>query len=993
MSIDLRLKKIFLLLLAAIAWGAAAPVQAQSSVTAKVMSTGLGWRLLEVDPDGTQTNPAYLWEVSQAGIDTLPVSHAQKQILADAFADSLSGDGLIFFSQEMLAAMEDPTFPAGYEDLIEPPSPGDPDVKSSLGCSWKDETRNRSWNYSESLFNRNLPFSGAIDGQLTVDLPVTGTLTLAARYKIRKCFGVPTGFEFVDAVASGTATIAGTGDLSASASASAQFNREWLLADPELGEVSFTVGVIPVRLVFTLPIYAGVDLNAKISGQLNAHLNASASGSFTYTCTTRTCSGTSNFTDQFSFTGPNASAEVDLTAQAHARVMLRVGVYHERIAYVEGGLKAYARAGIWGYIGNTCGDADGDGNNETVRALAADLIWGYKFAYGLGGWLLPDQLNFTGGNEYPLGWQDLLGQGGSTALQPMLTGPATAVQGTPTAYAVKMRPCYPYSQSVNFSLSPGTWTGPTSVSPTGSAAVETTQPAIGNKTFVATATSDSYGRNLQMPYSRVVNVTPATPTAPSGLSAAVLSSTSVRLNWTDNSAYDTGYEIQRRISGGGSFGFLASAGANAVTFTDTTAQPATAYDYRVRTVNGSLLSGFSNVVTATTNATIPAAPSSLAASPQSATSIALTWADNSNNETSFEVQRRTLPSGAFGVLASPAANAVSYTDTSAAGSTSYEYKVRAKNSAGFSSFSNVATATTGQTVPAAPSGLAATYNTTTRQFTLTWIDNSTNEQGFAPQFSFSGSAFSDLINPVGANVTTYVSGANPPVGSYQFRVRAYNAGGSSTYSNTVSLVVSNPSNGASYVGCYTDAATRALPAQLGGTTHTIESCKLAAYNAGYQYAGVQYGGYCFGGNTLGYTQVSNVECSMPCTANSAQLCGGIWRNSIYSTGYVPPAAATSIAWIQPAENAWGPAGTLTAAGYATNGTGNVTLVWRERSSAGVWGPWNTVGYAATVGTDTTWSNTISSGNPTNKCHWFDAYTIYSGATSPVFHYTGWTGCP
>ncbi len=895
MSIESRLRKIFPLLALAIAWGAAAPLSAQGSISAEVMSVGQGWRLLEVDdPNTAARNGTLMWEVSEDGVKFLPVSQAQKDILFDSFLNDPDGsDGLLFMSKEMLEAMEDPDFPAGYEQYIDP---NDVDNKFSFGCGWHDETRNRSWNYSKSLLNQSLPFSGGIDGQLSLDLPLSGSVTIAARYKIRKCGGVPVGFEFVDAVASGTASIAGTGDLSASANASAQWSKEWLLADPELGEVSFTVGVIPVRLVFSLPIFAGVDLNAKISGQLSAHLNATASGTFTYTCTTSHCSGTSNFTDQFSFTGPNASVTVDLAAQAHARVMLRVGIYDEHIAYLEGGLKAYAKAGIWGYIGNTCGDADGDGTNETVRALAADLIWGYKFAYGYGGWLLPDTLNFTGGNEYPLGWQDLLGTGGSTALQPMLLGPATATQGSPTEYMVKMRPCYPYTQAVNFALSPGTWTGPTSVSPTGTATVQGTLVNSGNNTVVATANSDSYGRDLHMPYSRVVNITAATPTAAT-LSASVLSSTSVRLNWTDSNTYKSGYEVQRRLSGSGSFAWLTTVSASTSTVTDTTAQPATAYDYKVRVLNNPAASPYSNVVTVTTAATAPNAPSSLAAAPQSATSIALSWADNSNNETNFEVQRRTLPSGAFAVLITTAANVVSYVDSSASATTSYEYKVRAKNSAGYSGFSNVATATTGQTVPTAPSGLTASYNSTTKQFTLTWADNSTNEQGFVPQFSYSGSAFSDLINPVGANVTTYVSGANPPIGSYQFRVRAYNAAGNSLYSNVASLLVINQS------------------------------------------------------------------------------------------------PATSIAWIQPAENTWGPAGTLTAAGYATNGSGTVTLVWRERSTSGVWGGWNTVAYSATVSPDTTWSNTISSGSPTNKCHWFDAYTTYAGATSPVFHYTGWTGCP
>lgn len=387
----------------------------------------------------------------------------------------------------------------------------------------------------------------------------------------------------------------------------------------------------------------------------------------------------------------------------------------------------------------------------------------------------------------------------------------------------------------------------------------------------------------------------------------------------------------------------------------------------------------------------PKAPTGLSATVLSTTSVRLNWTDASSNETQFEIQRR-VPPGAFAAIATTAANAVTYTDATATPGTSYEYQVAARNAVG-TSFSNVATAITGQTVPARPSGLAASYNSTTRQFTLTWIDNSNNEQGFVPQSSYSGSAFYDLANPVGANVTTYTSNPNPPVGSYLFRVRAYNAAGSSTYSNTVSLVVVNPSNGAGYLGCYTDTSARALPVQLPGTTNTIESCKQAAYNAGYKYAGLQYYGYCFAGNSLGYAQVADSECNTTCTASSAQICGGAWRNSIYSTGYVPPQAATSIAWIQPAENAWGPAGTLTAAGYATNGTGTVTLVWRERSSTGVWGAWNTVAYSAPVGADTTWSNTISSGNPTNKCHWFDAYTIYSGVTSATYHYTGTAGCP
>lgn len=305
-------------------------------------------------------------------------------------------------------------------------------------------------------------------------------------------------------------------------------------------------------------------------------------------------------------------------------------------------------------------------------------------------------------------------------------------------------------------------------------------------------------------------------------------------------------------------------------------------------------------------------------------------------------------------------------------------------------FSNAGLLTV-NTTPPAPSGLVAWFDLQSRTIRLNWIDNSSNEQGFRVQFSYSGSAFSDMSPPtVGPNVTNYTSGANPPIGSYQFRVGSYLGASTPLWSNTASLIV--PSVVAGYQGCYTDAATRALPFQLGGTTQTIASCKQAALNAGYLYAGLQYYGYCFAGNSLAYSLVSDRECNTPCTSDPSQMCGGAWRNSIYSTGYTPSASA-SIAWIQPAESSWGPAGTLTAAGYAANGTGTVQLVFRERSDNGVWGSWQTVAYTAPVSGDTTWSNTISSGNPTNKCHWFDAYVNYSGVTSSVFHYTGWTGCP
>jgi hypothetical protein len=87
-----------------------------------------------------------------------------------------------------------------------------------------------------------------------------------------------------------------------------------------------------------------------------------------------------------------------------------------------------------------------------------------------------------------------------------------------------------------------------------------------------------------------------------------------------------------------------------------------------------------------------------------------------------------------------------------------------------------------------------------------------------------------------------------------------------------------------YQGCFTDDWSRALPAFLGEGTFTQESCVAAAKASGYRYAGLQWYGQCFAGNQLGYTQVSDSECNLPCTGDPAQTCGGGFRNQIYSTG-------------------------------------------------------------------------------------------------------------
>ena len=94
--------------------------------------------------------------------------------------------------------------------------------------------------------------------------------------------------------------------------------------------------------------------------------------------------------------------------------------------------------------------------------------------------------------------------------------------------------------------------------------------------------------------------TPVTPPAdPSGLSANAIAYNQVDLDWNDNASDETGYEVQRALSGG-SFSTIDTLGANSNSYSDSGVSPLTSYDYRVRALKGATTSGFSNTDSATT---------------------------------------------------------------------------------------------------------------------------------------------------------------------------------------------------------------------------------------------------------------------------------------------------------------------------------------------------------------------------------------------------------
>ena len=83
-----------------------------------------------------------------------------------------------------------------------------------------------------------------------------------------------------------------------------------------------------------------------------------------------------------------------------------------------------------------------------------------------------------------------------------------------------------------------------------------------------------------IPAGKSYSFTPNVPIAPTGLTFAPVTQTSIQLNWTDNATNEAAYAINRSTDGI-NFSFLAQTAADATSFNDTGLIPGTTYFYQV----------------------------------------------------------------------------------------------------------------------------------------------------------------------------------------------------------------------------------------------------------------------------------------------------------------------------------------------------------------------------------------------------------------------------
>ena len=124
-------------------------------------------------------------------------------------------------------------------------------------------------------------------------------------------------------------------------------------------------------------------------------------------------------------------------------------------------------------------------------------------------------------------------------------------------------------------------------------------------------------------WSNEANDTTAQLAAPSGLTASAVSPTQVDLSWTDNSGFESGFDIERDGT------VVDTVGADTTSYSDTGLTYGTQYTYRVRAVDAGGTSPWSSEASTTTLA---------AGDPQSFSAAGITW-------TMRYVPAKSLPTG------------------------------------------------------------------------------------------------------------------------------------------------------------------------------------------------------------------------------------------------------------------------------------------------------------------------------------------------------------
>lgn len=282
------------------------------------------------------------------------------------------------------------------------------------------------------------------------------------------------------------------------------------------------------------------------------------------------------------------------------------------------------------------------------------------------------------------------------------------------------------------------------------------------------------------------------PNPPANFMAKAISSRVVRLEWSDMSDNERAYKIYRNGK------LIAVVDYKTTSYIDTDLSPETEYEYKIYATNSK---GDSEPVTAKVKTkkrpdTKPEAPSDFTAVANGDKIVELRWKDNSDNEEGFKIYR----DGKLIYQTGPDQRV--FIDFNLKPKTTYKYEIKATNEIGDSEgVESEVTTLDKDEILIPPTNLFGVVEDK-KYITLTWSDNSDNEEGFKIYRN------DELIFTTGKNVTKFTDKNVEENKIYVYVVKATNKNGDSI-GDSVKVQISN-------IGAYLPASPSEFKAEKEG---------------------------------------------------------------------------------------------------------------------------------------------------------------------------------
>ncbi|KAL8727802.1 MAG: hypothetical protein Q9166_005794 [cf. Caloplaca sp. 2 TL-2023] len=239
---------------------------------------------------------------------------------------------------------------------------------------------------------------------------------------------------------------------------------------------------------------------------------------------------------------------------------------------------------------------------------------------------------------------------------------------------------------------------------------------------------------------------------------------------------------------------------------------------------------------------------------------------------------------------------------------------------------------------------------------------------------------SDCKNTCSGNSTEYCGGANRLTvyglnGTTPSQSSSSTTTGTATGTSASSSSTSTPGAPVAvqtaspfvYKGCYTEATSGRALGDLFTAYDGMTVGKCAAFCSAYTYMAVEYRSECYCGNTIGTGAVVATDngCTMACSGNAGELCGGSFRLNFYQKSASATSSATITSGTSTSKTSTGTSATSTTSGPAAVQTAG-TFAFQGCYSEG------------TSGRALTGANTASDTMTVAKCAAFCKGYLYMG---------------